>query len=315
MKNENTSKLLSYLPIFFTLLGGLFILFPLVSLNGQPITVFEFFDSSIILIQVKVLLLSILFLNLSAGIMFVFRHPVLNNLALLIYITILTTIALLPGIITLIDDTISVQHHFGNVVNILCISLSLVITLREFFIKIQFSIKEMVELAILIALAVVFDFIPKIKVGATGGSISLTMMPLFIIAFRFNTVKTFVASGIIYGLITCLFDGYGFATYPFDYLLGFGLISLTSLFRKVAFSDKLPISLQITFFAIAIFAGGIARFIGATLSSMIIYRTTFWAGVSYNATYILPSVAFSLAILLLLYGFLKGINRRFPAYD
>ena len=44
----------------------------------------------------------------------------------------------------------------------------------------------MAELGVLIGLAIAFDFIPKIRVGATGGSISLTMLPLFIIAFRFN---------------------------------------------------------------------------------------------------------------------------------
>ena len=112
-----------------------------------------------------------------------------------------------------------------------------------------------------------------------------------------------------------MFDGYGFATYPFDYLLGFGLISLTSLFRKVAFSKTAPLYLQLIYFVSGILIGGFARFIGTTLSSMIVYQYTLWAGLTYNATYIIPSVLFSLLILLGLFPFLKSLTRRYPSHD
>ena len=315
MKKENVIKLLAFLPLFFAITGGAFMFLPVISINGVSSNIIDIINHASLMTALKALLFVLFGLNILAAIFIILKKPVFNSVAITLYILVLTTLILLPSIFTVADDTLVVNHQLGIVVNMISVSVSLIIALRAFFMTIKFTIKEMVELGVLVALAVVFDFIPKIRVGATGGSISLTMLPLFIIAFRFNFVKSFVASGIIYGLITCLFDGYGFATYPFDYLLGFGLISLTSLFRKISFHKGYPLYLQIIFFITAILVGGLSRFVGATLSSMVIYQTTLWGGLTYNATYILPSVGFSLVILLLFYGFLRSLNARFPIHD
>ena len=37
----------------------------------------------------------------------------------------------------------------------------------------------------------------------------------------------------IFGLVTCLTDGYGFYTYPFDYLIGFGSIAVFGFFSRL----------------------------------------------------------------------------------
>jgi len=315
MKKENILKLLSFLPLAFALMGSLFALLPFISINGNAVNIINLLSGTSVVLSVKILLGLLAILNITAAVLFIFKKYVLNNVSLVIYLLTLTTLSVLPDILVVIDETQAVSHHAGSIINIVLISLSLLFTIREFFTRVKFTIKEMVELSLLVALAIVFDFIPKIRIGATGGSISLTMLPLFIIAFRFNFVKTFIASGIVYGLLTCLFDGYGFATYPFDYLLGFGLISLTALFRKLVFSTRLPIYLQLIYFSLGILIGGFARIIGSTLSSIIIYQYTFWASITYNVAYIVPSVLFSLAILLVFFTFLKQIQRRFPVND
>lgn len=299
----------------FAVVGGLLLFLPIVSIGGMPVNLITLLGASGYALSIKILVILLITLNIFAAVLLIIKRPMLNNVSLVLFILTLAIFSLLPGIYQTIDDTLVVTHHVGTIVNIILTSFSLIIALRIFFTKVKFNIQEMAELGVLIGLAIAFDFIPKIRVGATGGSISLTMLPLFIIAFRFNFVKSFIASGIVYGLLTCLFDGYGFATYPFDYLLGFGLISLTSLFRKVAFSKTAPLYLQLIYFVSGILIGGFARFIGTTLSSMIVYQYTLWAGLTYNATYIIPSVLFSLLILLGLFPFLKSLTRRYPSHD
>jgi len=315
MKKENILKLLVFIPLMFAVVGGLLLFLPIVSIGGMPVNLITLLGASGYALSIKILVIILITLNIFAAVLLIIKRPMLNNVSLVLFILTLAIFSLLPGIYQTIDDTLVVTHDLGTIVNIILTSFSLIIALRIFFTKVKFNIQEMAELGVLIGLAIAFDFIPKIRVGATGGSISLTMLPLFIIAFRFNFVKSFIASGIVYGLLTCLFDGYGFATYPFDYLLGFGLISLTSLFRKVAFSKTAPLYLQLIYFVSGILIGGFARFIGTTLSSMIVYQYTLWAGLTYNATYIIPSVLFSLLILLGLFPFLKSLARRYPSHD
>lgn len=176
--------------------------------------------------------------------------------------------------------------------------------------NIKYSVQDIVESSVLIALAIVLDFI-KIPVGATGGSISFTMLPLFILAIRQGFLKGFLGIGIVYGLITCLKDGYGIETFPFDYLLGYGSISIVGLFSKQILDDKKPAK-SIVFL---IFSGVFATFLrlmSSTISSMIIYDYEFVPAIVYNALYIPLSGIVSIAIILLLYKPLLMVNNKFP---
>ena len=71
-----------------------------------------------------------------------------------------------------------------------------------------------------------------------GGSINLQMLPLMIIALRRGPVTGFVCGGIIYGLFSILADGYPFATYPFDYVIGFGSVGIMGLFNSLIFPKE-----------------------------------------------------------------------------
>ena len=85
-----------------------------------------------------------------------------------------------------------------------------------------FTVKDIAEIAILSALAIVLDRLVRIPLGATGGSVNISMVPLYVIALRHGWFKSFIAGGVIYGLITCLFDGYGLICYPLEYFVAFG---------------------------------------------------------------------------------------------
>ncbi len=176
------------------------------------------------------------------------------------------------------------------------------------------SIQGLAEDAMLIAAAFILNFI-KIPLGATGGSINFQMLPLMLIALRRGPVTGFVCGGFIYGLITCLTDGYGFATYPFDYLIAFGSVAVMGFFRKFILpteEGKYPLWLS----EILIFAAGLlstfVRFVGGTTSSMVIYGYQFVPALAYNALYIPLSGAAAVVVLMIVLPVLQKLNRKYP---
>ena len=60
----------------------------------------------------------------------------------------------------------------------------------------------------LVALALILDMpFLKFKVGANGGSVSFTMVPLFVIAWRYGPIKSFLYIAVIYCWLSILLDG------------------------------------------------------------------------------------------------------------
>ena len=173
--------------------------------------------------------------------------------------------------------------------------------------------KQIAEEGVLLALAFVLNLV-KIPIGATGGSINFQMLPLMIIALRHGPAHGFIAGGIVYGLLTCLTDGYGFACYPFDYLIGFGSVALMGLFRKQVFGeDQEGYNLKGLIF---IFIGGMlstfVRYIGSNVSSIVVYEYTLEAALAYNAFYIPLSGLIATVAFMALYAPLIRINKLYP---
>jgi len=165
-----------------------------------------------------------------------------------------------------------------------------------------FSVKDIVEIAIFVAFACVLNLpFLKIRVVDNGGSISLAMVPLFLITYRRGPFKGFIACGIVYGFLNCLTDGYGFATFPFDYLLAFGSISVAGFFSKLIFDESCSLEFKhILFLIISTFIAITLRTLFATISGIIFYGLNFYSSLVYQLTYIVPSYAIVLAVLILL---------------
>lgn len=197
---------------------------------------------------------------------------------------------------------------------ILIVSILLVLkSLSDLFEHHKLTVSDIVEIGIFVSFAVVLDLsFFKIRIGAQGGSISLAMLPLLIISLRKGFFKGFVASGIIFGLITCLTDNYGFVTYPFDYLLGFGSVAIIGLFNKFIFPHSFKFTFKGLFFlVIGFLISMIARLTFATISGIVIYGLNFSGSIVYQLTYLGPSSGIVLAILILLYKPLLIINKRY----
>ena len=161
----------------------------------------------------------------------------------------------------------------------------------------------------------------KIPVGATGGSINFQMLPLMLIALRRGPASGLICGGLLYGFLTCLTDGYGFATFPFDYLVGFGSVAIVGFVRPFVFSASAMSSEKLTAKAIvigevAILVAGLlatlVRFAGSTASSMLLYGYDFAAAAEYNAVYIPVTGACAIVALMLLYVPLVKVQKAFP---
>lgn len=182
--------------------------------------------------------------------------------------------------------------------------------------EIAISVKDITEIGVLAGLALVLNFV-KIAIGETGGSINFQMLPLFILALRKGPLKGFIGAGIVYGLITCLTDGYGIACYPFDYLIGMGSVCILGFFNPLIFGDN-----QTTYNfkgELFLFVGGALssffRFVGGCASSMIIWGYDIQAALAYNVLYVFISGAISIAVLMAIYGPFIKINKRFPSNE
>ncbi|MBR2916184.1 MAG: energy-coupled thiamine transporter ThiT, partial [Clostridia bacterium] len=94
------------------------------------------------------------------------------------------------------------------------------------------KINVMVETAIMIALSVVLSFV-KVWSMPQGGTVSLTMLPLFVLAFRRGALPAIIG-GIIYGAISIIFDGviYHPMSILLDYTLAYGVLGVAGFFKK-----------------------------------------------------------------------------------
>lgn len=179
--------------------------------------------------------------------------------------------------------------------------------------EISITVSDITEMGILIGLALALNFV-KIVQMPTGGSINFQMLPLFILALRKGPIKGFIGAGIAYGLISCITDGYGIATYPFDYLLGFGSVCVLGFFTPYIFGENqnnYNLKGEIFIFVGALISTFI-RFIGGTVSSMIIYGYDLVPAMEYNSLYVSISGLISIALIMAVYGPFIRVNKRFP---
>ena len=179
--------------------------------------------------------------------------------------------------------------------------------------EIKFTTRDLTESGVLIAAALGLNFI-KLFPAPTGGSVNLQVLPLFILAIRRGPIKSFVGCGIVYGLISCLTDGYGFAFFPFDYLVAFGGCAVLGFFSKwIIPEDKETYNFKgMLMLTVGAITAMVIRFVGGCISSILFYSYSITAATLYNAGYIFISGGLALAILLGLYGPLLKVNKLYP---
>ncbi len=168
------------------------------------------------------------------------------------------------------------------------------------------SINIIAEGAIAAASSVVFglisDMIPFLRLS-TGGGVSLSMLPIFLISYR-RGFKTGLITGFIYGLANLLISG--LLIHPgsifFDYLIPFTLLGIAGLFAKKAQSGNILVTI------LGVLLGGFLRYLSHSFSGVLFFsmyapenmNPWFYSFIAYNLPYMLISTALALIIILVI---------------
>lgn len=171
-----------------------------------------------------------------------------------------------------------------------------------------FSLQTMIEISLFAALGLVFDLIIPYRLPQ-GGSVSLAMLPIFVMAFR-HGVKGGVATGAIIGTLQLLFGAYIFTPIQFvlDYTFAYGVVGMAGVmagrlkaaakagdFRKIA-----------TTVVIGSFIGAFLRYAAHVVSGIVFFAEyaegpVVLYSLTYNAAYMVPSFAVSALVLVALF--------------
>lgn len=308
-------KTIRYLTISFGFLLTLFLFLPLYEVNGHNelafLVIFGLRNSSFDPFTFITFLLPSV-----ASLFLLLRKKNMELVSFLFFLLTSFAFFFLKDFTHFINKDISIE--LIKTTQTILIILSLLSVLLTFTLALEkeaFQTSEIVEMAMFVSLAVILD-LPgfKIRLGAAGGSISLTMLPLLIFSLRHGVLKGFIASGVIYGFLTSVLDGWGFVYYPFDYLLGYGAMSLVGFFKPFILNHKISrLNLKgVLFLILGIVISIVGRLFASTLSGMIYYEYTFFASLIYNVSYLLPSALIVIASFILLYGVLIRLDNMFP---
>ena len=164
------------------------------------------------------------------------------------------------------------------------------------------------EGAILIALSVVLSYL-EFDIGAQGGSISFTMIPLVVFALRRGPLYGLSAAGA-FGLLKFMLGGEAIAweSIVFDYLLAYTAVGIAFVGKLVPLKSEAVKSIIGTLAACLTryfvhFISGVTiyakympeSFLGMNMQNAAVYSLL------YNGVYMLPSTVVTLIIVPVLY--------------
>ena len=164
--------------------------------------------------------------------------------------------------------------------------------------------RVLTEAALAVALSFVLGFIVLFKMPF-GGSVSLEMIPLILLALR-QGWRVGIVAGAAYGLLDLAIDPY--VVHPLqlllDYPLAFGALGLAGLFKPTMQGSVLGAT-------VAVFA----RFVCHFLSGVIFFASyapegwnPYLYSAAYNAAYLVPSLAIAIVVTVALLKALEGVQ-------
>jgi thiamine transporter len=162
--------------------------------------------------------------------------------------------------------------------------------------------RVLAEAALAVALAFVLGLI-KVFQMPFGGSISLEMVPLILLALRQGPWVGIVA-GAVYGLLDLAIEP--FIVHPvqviFDYPLAFGVLGLAGFFQPTVRGAVLGTIVAV-----------LARFVCHFVSGVVFFASyapkgwnPFVYSAAYNAAYLVPSLIIALVVVTVLLRALEG---------
>lgn len=167
----------------------------------------------------------------------------------------------------------------------------------------------LVEIAIFAAIGVILDKL-AIPIGVQGGSLSLVMLPIVLITFRWGLLAGIV-NGLIVGLLQAIFGGYilHWVQGLLDYGVAFAIVGLAGIVRKpllhaIEGKSKGKIALYVS---IGVLFGGLLRYATHTVGGVIFFaeyagNQNVWIySITYNGLYMVPSIIATMIVGSLLF--------------
>jgi len=169
------------------------------------------------------------------------------------------------------------------------------------------------EVAVFAALAYLLDFLANIlslRIWPEGGSVSIAMVPVFLIAYRWG-IKGGLLTGFLLGLLQFVF---GFAQIYtiiqgiIDYFIAFTVVGCAGAFApalKRSFAEGRK-GKWMSYAVLGAFVGSLLRYICHVISGIVFFGEYAPKGqpvtvysLLYNGTYMLPSFIISAIIVVL----------------
>ncbi len=161
------------------------------------------------------------------------------------------------------------------------------------------------EVAIMAALGVILGFVKLSGPWAFGGSVSLEMLPIFLMAFRRGVVGG-VLTGFMIGILQLIINP--FIVHPaqviLDYPVAFLVIGLAGIVRP---SSDNHFGKRIWLIIIGTLIGSLLRLISHVISGIVFFEsyapegTPVWLySITYNLSYIAPTFVLTVILLVLL---------------
>ncbi|MXQ53306.1 energy-coupled thiamine transporter ThiT [Shimazuella alba] len=164
----------------------------------------------------------------------------------------------------------------------------------------------LVETSIIASLAIVLNLLTPFQLWPNGGSVTLTMVPIAILAFR-RGIGAGITAGLLTGLILLVLPGAFYANpiqVILDYPIAFALLGFAGW---TSIKDISKPSRQIIKVIMGLFTAGILRLLSHFLSGVIFFADYAPKGQSpyvysfiYNASYILPEIIISIIFVIVL---------------
>jgi thiamine transporter len=172
----------------------------------------------------------------------------------------------------------------------------------------------LIEIAIFSALAMVLDYFCNalnFKIWAQGGSVSIAMVPIFIVAYRWG-VKSGLVAGFLFGILQVVSGTANVVSIPqefLDYFVAFTVLGFAGIFKnQIHHSIKNGTNTWITYSVTGVVFASILRYIAAVASGVVFFADYAPKGTPaleyslvYNIGYMGPSIIIcSILIVLLL---------------
>lgn len=167
----------------------------------------------------------------------------------------------------------------------------------------------LVEIAIFAAIGIILDQL-TFKLWAQGGSVSLVMVPIILMAIRWGLTAG-LTTGLLIGIMQMMFGAFivHWLQALLDYGLAFTVVGLAAIVRKPLLQAAKDINKKAmtTYIVIGTLLGGTFRFTAHLLAGVVFFGE--YAGddnvwiysIIYNGSYMLPATILTVLIAVLLF--------------